>query len=146
MRKVLGMNLKDFIRRRYLMLAAIMLVSLVVGLLYYRTLGIKDTTMIFAATFLLLLEVYLIFVDRKISILLFILSFPILVISRKICYTGYSLFKFNYESIYIVLLFIAGFKNIAAYIKKNTAVRHSSETNFIVLCIIFIVRGSQPIG
>ena len=80
------MNIRDFIKKRYKILIAISLLSLSISIIFLKQIGKKDAVMVFAATFLLLLEIYIASIDRKKSILLFILSFPILVTARKICY------------------------------------------------------------
>ncbi len=113
------MNIKDFIKKRYKILIAISLLSLSISIIFLKQIGKKDAVMVFAATFLLLLEIYIASIDRKKSILLFILSFPILVTARKICYFASASIRLNYEIIYITILFILSIKDVKAYLKRS---------------------------
>jgi hypothetical protein len=51
------MNIKEFIKMRKMALIIILVVSAAVTGLFFKSVGIKDSVMVFAATFLLLLEI-----------------------------------------------------------------------------------------
>jgi Lipid A core - O-antigen ligase and related enzymes len=134
------MNIINFIKKKYKMIIAAVFLSLIPGLLVYRSAGIKDTAMFCLATFMLIIEIYLIFLNKKISLLMFIISFPILVTARKLFYVDLLFLKLTYESVYISLIFIASFKGIKEYIKAQfTAKGNSHYPNFIILIAIFII-------
>jgi O-antigen ligase len=78
-----------------------------------------DLAMISASTFLLLIALGLIKGNEKISLLIFILSLPILVTARKYCYFDFFIFKITYEAIYITICFIMKFKKIVLTLKKS---------------------------
>ena len=137
------MNIRDFIKKRYKILIAISLLSLSISIIFLKQTGKKDAVMVFAATFLLLLEIYIARIDKKNSILLFILSFPILVTARKICYFTSASIRVNYEIIYITILFILSIKDVKRYLKRALQKDNTPEFKYITsiaLLIIFAIN------
>lgn len=133
------MNIKEFIKRNLWVLLSAAIFSGVVSACFLRTIGIKDSAMVFAATFLLCFEIYLIFKDKKHSMFLFILSFPILVTARKVVYYDFLSIKLNYESIYVTVLFFASIKEIARYISSNMRKSEGSEPWFLIYTAAFVI-------
>lgn len=114
-------------------------VSFTVSALNYKTLGIKDSAMLFMATAVLVLEIYLIFKDRKNSILLFIISFPVIVTARKVFYFDFLIFKVTYETIYVSILFVYCFKDIINYLKNVYRSENKSGFNFLIFTAMFLI-------
>ncbi|HDK7168284.1 hypothetical protein CF065_03230 [Clostridium sporogenes] len=133
------MNYKEFIKKNYKIIILFTLISLFIGCMFFRKLGIKDTIMIAIATFLLCSEMYLIKIDRKKSILLFMISLPILVFGRKICYFNFSCIKITYESIYISTLLLLNIKEFFSKIINYSIKTKGISKHFIILTILFII-------
>jgi O-antigen ligase len=115
------------------------------SIIFYRQLGIKDGAMTVLATFLLAMELYLIKVDKKSSLLLFIASFPILVTARKLFYLDILFIKVNYEALYIIIFLIMDFKSITAAIKRSLRKEGKLNYNFLIalgFLIVFAVNSS----
>lgn len=141
----MNINLKkimNFVSENFKIVMLTVILSAVITLMNYKSLGLKDSAMTFIATLSLLIEIYLIKKDKKASALMFILTFPIMVTSRKICGTELSVFKYNYESIYITILFIADFfaikDNVKFLMDKYKSIRRLFI--YILMFIIFAVN------
>lgn len=98
----------------------------------------KDIIIIFAATYFLIIEIYLIFKNKNSSILLFIISIPILVTARKLCYFNFYIVRVTYETIYITILFINSFNKVKEMI-KNYKLKDKNFNNLILLLFIMII-------
>lgn len=135
-------RIRNFISDNFKAVILMVILSAVITLINYKSVGFKDSAMIFIATLSLLIEIYLIGKDKKLSVLLFILTFPIMVTSRKICGTETSLFKYNYESIYITILFIADFFPIKSNVKYlvNNYKSIKRLFTYILVFVIFAVN------
>lgn len=125
-------------KRDYIVILFIIILSFMVSILNYKELGVKDTAMLFAATFALFFEVYLLNKDINLSILLFIFSFPFLVTARKAVYFDLFLFKITYETIYITILFIFCFKDIKNFINE-IYYKQQDKLNYIIYIFIFVI-------
>lgn len=110
------MDIKNFIKQNKIPIALIFIVSCVFGALASRKSGIKDGGMFGLAVLFLLIEIYMLFIDKRKSMLLFIVSFPVLVTARKFCYF-YSFITF--ESIYITIVLLILNKKVIDFIKAN---------------------------
>ena len=97
------MDIKTFLKSKLYTLAVFVVISLVPSIIFFRTLGIKDSAMIFVATFLLAVEIYLIKIDKKKSLYYFSF-FSILVTARKLFYFNFLFIRLNYEISYILYL------------------------------------------
>jgi O-antigen ligase len=118
-------------------IAILLLLSAVVTILNFSTLGIKDSAMLFAATFVLGAAIYLIFKDKKKSILLFVAAFPILVTARKAFYFDFLVFMVTYETIFVTVLFLSDIKNIFRMVRDSFRNRGGISFNFLLLTLIF---------
>lgn len=126
-------------KEQIIKLTIIIVVSSVISLLNYKTLGKKDTAMLFMATSLVITEIYYAFKDRKRSLLLFIISLPVLVTARKAFYFDFLIFKITYETIYITIIFILSFKDILKWCKSIYIGNNKNRLNFIIYIAIFII-------
>ena len=133
------MNIKKFLKQNYMLLGSLIVISIVVFLLLFKSMGIKDSVMIAIATAMLVLELYYASVDMKKSILLFIVSFPIFVTARKAVYFDLLFLKVTYESIYVTILFILNIKDIIKFIKGKFYNKESLSSKFLFLTLIFVL-------
>ena len=126
------------INNKYLI--AILLFSILSEVFLIRKIGIKDSTTFALALALVLFEIILSKEDINRSILLFILSLPVLVTARKVFYLDIKLIILNFESIYIIGIFLLNFKKV-----KNIFGEYSREKGLnknIFTYIIFFVACS----
>lgn len=126
---------KDHIRNLILLIAF----SSVISLLSFKRLGIKDSAMLFIATASITTSIYMAFKDRRKSLLLFIVSLPILVTARKAFYFDFLIFKITYETIYITLIFIVSFKDIVEWCKSLYLKNNKNSFNFFIYICIFLL-------
>lgn len=113
--------------------------STVISLLNYRRLGIKDSAMLFLATAAITVAIYFAFKDRKRSLLIFIISLPILVTARKAFYFDFLILKITYETIYITFIFVACYKDIINWLKELYLSRDGRNFNFLLYICIFVI-------
>ena len=99
----------------------------------------KDLLMLFLAMFLLLNDIYLIFVSKKKSILLFIISLPFLVTARKFVQMDFFIFKISFETIYVTILFMLNIKEIFNTVKLQFLKGNKKIYMFYILLFIFII-------
>jgi O-antigen ligase len=126
-------------RENIIMLAIGFVLSSLLAVLNLRTLGVKDTGMLFLATMILTTAVYLAFRNKKWSILLFVAGFPFLVTARKLVNFDFLIFKITYETIYITILFIFSVKDIKKFIVDTYFGSNRSKLNYILLTGVFLV-------
>jgi O-antigen ligase len=110
-----------------------------VGLCFINSYSKKDLISVMVATFILVIEIYLIFKDKKTSVLLFIISIPVLVTARKLCYYNIFIFRITYETIYISILFMANIKSIFEVIRNSYVSADKSLRNLFTLIIILLI-------
>lgn len=122
-------NLKEY----YKLLSVSFLLSAIVSVLLLSSIGMRTAAMLFAALFFLTMNIYLIFKDRKKSILLFLVLLPIYTTVRRICYFDFFFIKITFETIYVAILFIFSFKDIVK-IKLNRSFLYLILV-FLILCI-----------
>jgi len=113
-------------------------VSAVFSLILSRKIGMKTSIMFFAALFCLIINIYLIFVDRKKSILLFLLLLPIYTTVRRVCYFDILFIKVTFETIYISILSIISFKDITCSMTNLFKARENLSFKFILMTMIFL--------
>jgi O-antigen ligase len=133
------MKYKLLEKKQYPIFALIILISLVLSILFYNKLGAKDAAVFFVGTVLLLVEIYVMKLDRKLSVLVFIVSLPIIVTARKVCYFNILIFRVTYETIYITLLFLASYKDIKGLIRQYLINKDTKTFKLIMLLIMFMV-------
>lgn len=133
------MNLKDVFNKYWKFVLVSFVVSVIVSLPFLKTIGKKDLIIVFAATFLLCNSLLLLKGDVKKSILLFILSFPIIVTARKICYFNFFIFKITYETIYITAAFLFNIKQIWINLKRVFKYDENKHNkNFLIYVAMFV--------
>lgn len=115
------------------------IIAAVLSLTFASGYGKKDFISIFIATYFLLIEMYLLSRNKKASVLLFIISIPVLVTARKLCYFNFFIFRVTYETIYITALFTASFNNILKVIRKGIKSEDKNFKNLILLLFILII-------
>ncbi|MBL4930260.1 O-antigen ligase family protein [Clostridium paridis] len=124
------------INNKYLI--AILLFSILSEVFLIRKIGIKDSTTFALALALVLFEIILSKEDINRSILLFILSLPVLVTARKVFYLDIKLIILNFESIYIIGIFFLNFKKVKNMLGKYNREKGSSR-NLFTYAIFFVM-------
>ena len=131
------MDIKKLINKYYKLGLISLVLSIVLALPIMNIYGKKDAIMFVASAFFLVLEILLLFKDKRISLMLFILSFPILVIARKFCYFDFFIFKITFETIYISTAFVLSFKDIKIKVSQLLKDSKSANFKFVLYTIIF---------
>lgn len=121
---------------------AAIVISAIYLLMNIHAFGKKDSILILASITALVCEIYIMFEDRKKSVFLFIITFPLIVAARRAVYFDYSIFKITLETIYITILFIYCFKDIMHYI-KNAYKNSPSRFTFFLMAIAFIILAAN---
>lgn len=116
-----------------------LIITAALGSTLLNSYGKKDLISILAATFILLIEIYLLSKDKKASMLLFIISIPILVTARKLCYYNIFIFRITYETIYITILFIVNAKNIFKILKDSYKSADQALWKLLTLFLLMLV-------
>lgn len=129
---------KNTIKDYYKVIVGCFLASFIVSIVLMKSIGIGTSLMLFAALFLLLLDIILMKKDKKLSILMFILFLPIYTTVRRVVYFDILFFRVTFETIYVLVLFIFSFKDIkikiVSYYKND-----KRNFNFIVLVLTFLI-------
>lgn len=120
-------------------LIVLIVFSSVISLLNYKRLGIKDSAMLFIATASITAAIYFAFKDRKKSLLLFIVSLPILVTARKAFYFDFLIFKITYETIYVTIIFTVCLKDIIKWCKAVYMNKDKRTLNYLIYICIFLI-------
>lgn len=136
-------SIKEFSKKNYIILCSIIVISIIVFLLLFKRIGIKDSGMVSLATAMLIFDLYYASIDMKKSILLFIVSFPIFVTARKVVYFDVLFIKITYESIYITIMFILNLKNIGKLVKSKLYNKESQRSSYIFLILIFVALATN---
>ncbi len=117
----------------------VFLLGVIMAVLNYKKLGLKDSGMLFLATAVLVYSIILMFKDRKKSILLFIVSLPVLVTARKAVNFDFLIFKLTYESIYAIIIFAHSFRDILDMIERVYRTREKESFNFLIYIGVFLI-------
>lgn len=131
-------SIKDFHINKKVFLFSVFLAILAIVVNLHSS-GIKDLAMLFVAVIFLVNEIYLIFIDTKRSIYLFLISLPFLVTARKFMQIDLGVIKVSFESIYITILFIYNFKKVLKTIRNEFLKEKKSISSFYLLILIFLV-------
>ncbi|WP_396276452.1 O-antigen ligase family protein [Haloimpatiens lingqiaonensis] len=115
------------------------LLSCILAILNINGSSKKDVVTLFFATFLLINDMYLAIKDSKKSILLFLVSLPILVTARKFLQIDFFVFKISFESIYVTFLFVLNIKRVIFNIKHVFRCGSRNTFNFYILILTFII-------
>ncbi|WP_238882190.1 O-antigen ligase [Clostridium sp. YIM B02551] len=124
------------INNKYLI--AILLFSILSEIFLIRKIGIKDSTTFALALALVLFEIVLSKEDINRSILLFILSLPVLVTARKVFYLDVKLIILNFESIYIIGVFALNFTRIKNMLGEYNKSKNLTR-NLFTYIIFFVI-------
>ncbi|MBU5485494.1 O-antigen ligase family protein [Clostridium sp. MSJ-11] len=135
MYEFINKHLKEY----YKLLSVSFLLSAIISILFLKRIGIKNSAMLFVALFFLIIDIYLIFKDKRKSILLFILLLPIFTTVRRICYYDFFFMKITFETIYITLLFIFSFKDIVYVFTTCYNWKDKFTFKFIFLITAFLI-------
>lgn len=111
------------------------MLTVILGFVLVPTYGKKDAISMCLAFLFLILEIYLLFKNKKYSVLLYIVSIPILVTARKLCYFNFFIFRITFETIYISFLFILSYKEVIKLIKK----RYGNKNLDIFMDLLFVL-------
>ncbi|SHH39461.1 O-antigen ligase family protein [Clostridium grantii] len=127
-------KIKNFVFKNKPIFIMSFIFTIALLIINYKNLGSMDLAMLCGSTFLLLIALGLIYHNEKISLLLFILSLPVLVTARKFCYVDFGIFKITFEAIYITIFFLFKFKKILLTLKKDY---YKKENKIVYLVISF---------
>lgn len=109
-----------------------------ISVVAFNSIGKKNSALLFLSAFLTIFALSMI-KDSKKSVLIFIVSFPILVTARKFFYVDFFIFKLSFESIYISALFVKDFPKIIMEIKATFKSDDKHRFNYILYTFVFIV-------
>ncbi|MBR9649122.1 O-antigen ligase family protein [Clostridium tyrobutyricum] len=115
------------------------LVSVVISLILSKRIGIKTSGMLFVALFCLIINIYLIYKNKKQSIMLFLLLLPIYTTVRRICYFDILFIKVTFETIYITILFISSIKDIRISLLNMFRSKEKLTFKFVFLIGAFFI-------
>jgi O-antigen ligase len=133
------LNNKNIKKCSLLILAgAAIIISALYLFMNIHAFGKKDSLLIFASITALVYEIYIMFYDRKKSIFLFIITFPIIVAARRAVYFDFAIFKITLETIYITILFIYSFKDVMHYV-SNSYKKCPDRFTFFLMAMAFII-------
>lgn len=93
-------------------------VSATSSLILYKNIGMSTSFMLFIALLCLIIDLYLIYKDRRKSIIIFLLLLPIYTTVRRICYFDIFFIKVTFETIYITVLFASSFRDVIKTVKN----------------------------
>jgi O-antigen ligase len=113
-------------------------VSLIIAVASFGAIGKKNSALLLISAFLAVFAVSMLN-DRKKSILIFIVSLPLLVTARKFFYVDFLVFKLSMESLYITALFFMSFKDIIKTLKLMFKGPKLISFDYIIYTIIFMI-------
>lgn len=128
-----------YLKEYYKLISVSFISSFIITIFFFRKLGVKNSAMIFAGLFFLIIDIYLIRKDKQKSILLFLLLMPIFITVRRVCYFDFFFIKVTFETIYVTILFILSFGDVCKTIKNMFTSNKQLEYKFIFLVMIFLL-------
>lgn len=134
-----------YLKEYYKIILVAFIGSFLVNLFLYRKIGIKNSTMVFVALFFLIINIYLIFKDKRKSILLFLLLLPIYTTVRRVCYFDVAFIRVTFETIYVTILFICSLKDVINTIKSlfNSTEKLTFKFMFITFAFLILCINSS---
>lgn len=133
----------EHIRKYWNEYSKILLISIVISAVLssisYMKIGLKSSALLFAGLFSLLFNVYLIYKDKRKSIILFLLLLPIYVTVRRVCYFNILFIRVTFETIYITILTISSAKDIIKTIRGLFKSKDNSSFNYAFLLLAFLI-------
>lgn len=127
--------LKKYIKLIFVSIIA----SAAISLILYRKVGIKTSLMVFAALFCLIINIFLIYVDKRKSIMLFLALLPLYTTVRRVCYFDILFVRVTFETIYITILSLSSVKDLFNTLKCLLTSKEKISFNFILLIIFFLL-------
>jgi O-antigen ligase len=124
----------EYLKQHNKIILISIIASAVFSLILYSKIGMRTSAMLFVALFCLIINVYLIYEDRRKSILMFLILLPIYTTVRRICYFDLLFFKVTFETIYVTILSVSSFKDIVYTVKSLFKSRE--ELSFKFICMI----------
>lgn len=118
--------------------AVAFVLSVICAGIFYHAIGMKNAVLLVASAFLTIFAVTML-KDRKKSILIFIVSLPILVTARKFFYMDFLVFKLSFEAIYVTILFVASFKDILVTLKNTFKSGNKASVMFMTYTFAFAI-------
>lgn len=112
--------------------------SVILAVALFGVIGKKNSALLFVSAFLTIFAISMI-KDSKKSMLIFIVSLPVLVTARKFFYYDLFIFKLSFESVYITILFAANIKSIYGVLKDSVTKGNKITFNFIAYTLVFII-------
>lgn len=111
----------------------------VLSLVLSVKIGLKNSAVLFAVLIFLIFNVYLIYKDKRKSIILFLLLLPIYVTARKVCYFNVLFVRVTFETIFITILSLSSIKDIVNTIKGLFKSKYNSTFNYLFLLLAFFI-------
>lgn len=112
------------------------LFSICISLPLFFKIGMKNAAILFVTATILIINIYMVFIDKIKSIIMFIVLFPIYTTVRRLCYFDLFFIRVTFETIYITVLFVYSLKDIKNTI-INTYKANELSFKFIILLIAF---------
>lgn len=123
---------------RRVLLASILFAA-VLSLVLSVKIGLKNSVVLFAVLIFLVFNVYLIYKDKRKSIILFLLLLPIYVTARKVCYFNILFVRVTFETIFITILSLSSMRDILNTVRRLFKSKDASSFNYLFLLIAFFV-------
>ena len=115
-----------------------LVISLIFAVAFIGSIGKKNSALMFISIFFVVFALSMLN-NRKKSILIFIVSLPLLVTARKFFYVDFFVFKLSLESIYITILFFISIKDIIIAMKLIIKAPKLISFDYIIYTIIFLI-------
>lgn len=128
-----------YFKQHYKIIGVSAIISLICTLLSFKKIGIKNSAMLLVALFFLILDTYLIYEDKRKSILLFLLLLPIFTTVRRLFYFDLLFMKVTFETVYITILFLSSIKDILKTLKGLYRSKNLLSYKFIVLILVLLI-------
>lgn len=126
------------IKKNLFKIVTFTLLVVVCGVLSMNKVGIKDGATFTLSVVLTIIIMILAKKDIKKATYLFIMSMPILVTARKLLYADFLILKLNFESILVIYIFIAKYKEILSKIKRLLKENNISKKLFYFITFFVV--------
>ncbi|SJZ63933.1 O-antigen ligase like membrane protein [Clostridium tetani] len=132
-------DIHKYLKQHYKIIGISAIISLICTLISFKRIGIKNSAMLLVALFFLILDIYLIYEDKRKSILLFLLLLPIFTTVRRLFYFDLLFMKITFETTYITILFLSSVKDVLKTLKGLYKSKNILSYKFIFLMLAFII-------
>lgn len=129
---------------------SILITSILLQMILISKIGVKDSTTFTFAFILVVFDIYIAKNNIKSSLVLFILSLPILLTARKVFYYDIKLLVLNFEGLYILGAYVFNYKliikNINTIVNQKKSVKRflSLTTLYIIASYISVIFSPNP--